>query len=131
VTGGAAVKLIPPLIREDVRFHLAIITAAKNDLMKKEILRLHLVNRVVSGPHPIGKVIPPSEQEEEDTHRRDVLASHEMIFKAVAAGDAQAAKREMEHHIQDIIDRSIDRLARASASVATRELSAEEAIYSA
>src|SRR5690349_7278304 len=50
LAGGASAKLMPMLVREDVRFHLAIITAAKNDLMKKEILRLHLINRVVASP---------------------------------------------------------------------------------
>ena len=35
------------LAREDVRFHIAVMTAARNDLIKKEILRLHLINRIV------------------------------------------------------------------------------------
>ena len=37
----------------------------------------------------------------------------------------------MEQHIQEIIDRSIHRLVRAGAEFATREFSAEEAMYSA
>jgi len=40
--------LMEELAREDIRFHIAIMTAGKNDLMKKEILRLHLINRVVA-----------------------------------------------------------------------------------
>lgn len=129
--GGAAAQLIPALVREDVRFHLAIITAAKNDLIRKEILRLHLVNRVVSGPsgeRPGEKtVVGPAEL----AHRREVLASHEKIYRAIAAGKPDAAKREMENHIQDIIDRSMHRLARASSAGASRELSSEEAFYNA
>jgi DNA-binding GntR family transcriptional regulator len=129
VAGGSAENLMPLLAREDVRFHLAIISAAKNDLIKKEILRLHLINRVVSGPTPPG--MPPPGPEEETTHRREVLAEHEAIRRAIEAGDIDGAKRAMEQHIQDIIDRSIHRLARATADVATRELRAEEAMYNA
>src|SRR3954463_3325679 len=44
--------LLAELGREDVRFHIAIMSAAKSDLIKKEILRLHLINRVVVGPAP-------------------------------------------------------------------------------
>jgi DNA-binding GntR family transcriptional regulator len=131
VDGGSAEELIPALIREDVRFHLAIISAAKNDLMKKEILRLHLIKRVVSGPASVGKKPLPKTVEEESAHRRAVLAEHAAIYEAIEAGDSAGAKRAMEEHIQDIIDRSIHQLARATADVATRELSAEEAIYSA
>lgn len=131
VTTGAVGNLIPGLVREDVRFHLAIISAAKNDLIKKEILRLHLVNRVVAGPSALAKANAQPEPPEDTQHRREVLASHEDIYKAIVAGRVVDAKREMENHIQDIIDRSIYRLARASADGTVRELSAEEAIYNA
>ena len=128
--GGAGAKLIPALVREDVRFHLAIITAAKNDLIKKEILRLHLVNRVVSGPSA-EQTNARLSKAEEVSHRRSVLKSHEQIHEAIAEGDVAAAKKAMEEHIQDIIDRSIDRHARANAGEMRRELSAEEALYNA
>lgn len=128
---GAVERLLPGLVREDVRFHVAIISAAKNDLMKKEILRLHLINRVVSGPSALAKANVQPEPPEDQAHRREVLASHTAIYEAISAGRPLEAKHAMEDHIQDIIDRSIYRLARASAEVATRELSAEEAMYSA
>ncbi|MES2694908.1 MAG: GntR family transcriptional regulator [Verrucomicrobiota bacterium] len=131
VVSGAVTKLIPQLVREDVRFHLAIIAAGKNEMMKKEILRLHLVNRVVTGPAALAKANVQPEPPEDMSHRRAVLASHEEIYQAIAAGQAAEARRAMEEHIQEIIDRSIYRLARASTEVATRELSAEEAMYSA
>ena len=128
---GAVNELIPGLVREDVRFHLAIISAARNDLMKKEILRLHLVNRVVTGPSALAQANLQPEPPEDSNHRREVLRCHEEIYQAIVAGRVEDAKRTMEHHIQDIIDRSIHRLARANADVGTRELSAEEAIYNA
>ena len=131
IDGGAPAKLMPALAREDVRFHLAIIAAAKNDLMKKEILRLHLINRVVS-TSPAGVRVNAGAGNKEDlVHRAEVLKSHEQIYEAIAAANVTAAKKAMEAHIQEIIDRSVRRLARANAAVMTRELSAEEAIYNA
>lgn len=123
--------LLQQLVREDVRFHLAIMTAAKNDLMKKEILRLHLINRVVSAPVRGKGSEPSSDKREEESLRRKVLASHEEIFDAIAAGDAAAAKRAMESHIQDIIDRNLRSMVRDRPNMVTRELSDEEAIYDA
>lgn len=119
------------LVREDVRFHLAIMTAAKNDLMKKEILRLHLVNRVVSAPVGGKDADPTSEKREEEALRRNVLASHQEIYRAIAAGDAVAAKKEMESHIQDIIDRNLRSMVRHRPNLVTRELSEAEAAYNA
>lgn len=129
--GGSVAKLIPKLVREDVRFHLTIIAAAKNELMKKEILRLHLITRVVSSTPAGDRSIPRASNPEDLLHRSEVLKCHEKIYKAIAAGNAAAAKQAMEAHIQDIIDRSVHRLARASAEAMKRELTDEEAIYSA
>ena len=131
IEGGAAGKLIPRLVREDVRFHLAIITATKNELIKKEILRLHLINRVVSSLPGGARPSPRASGTDDLSHRSAVLKNHEEIYEAIAAGDAAAAKRSMEEHIQDIIDRSVRQLARANAEVMTRAMSDEEAIYNA
>jgi DNA-binding GntR family transcriptional regulator len=119
--------LISELVREDVRFHIAIMTAAKNDLMKKEILRLHLINRVVSGPSGAEQV--PVEKAQRDARRLVVLASHGEIYEAIARGDAAAAKHAMERHIQDLIDTTLRRMARAESGVIARELTAEELVY--
>jgi len=129
--GGATSKLIPGLVREDVRFHLSIITAAKNDLIRKEILRLHLVNRVVSSPSIAERGNSRAEKAEELTHRRDVFASHERVARAIEASEPENARKEMENHIQDIIDRSVQQHVRTSASATQRELSEEEAVYNA
>ena len=128
--GGPTGQLMPALVREDVRFHLAIIAAAKNELMKKEILRLHLVNRVVSAPALGERANQRPTPADDARHRRAVLKSHTQIYQAIAAGAAPAARQAMEKHIQDIIDRSVLRLARASAEATHRELRDEEAIYS-
>lgn len=115
------------LQREDVRFHIAIMTAAKNDLMKREILRLHLVNRVVGSPGNARTIY--SSKAESDENRRKVLAMHVAIYDAISRNDATAAKIAMEKHIQDIIDKGM----RAFTSVAEfspRPLTEEEMAYS-
>ncbi len=119
--------LISELARQDVRFHLAIMTAAKSDLMKKEILRLHLINRVVSGPS--GAEQAPADKAQRDARRVVVLASHREIYEAIARGNAAAAKRAMERHIQDIIDTTLRRMTQAESGAIVRELTAEELVY--
>jgi DNA-binding GntR family transcriptional regulator len=131
LAGGVSSKLMPGLVREDVRFHLAIITAAKNDLIKKEILRLHLINRVVSSPALSKNLDVRQDVAADHVHRREVLACHEEIYRAIAAGEVAAAKKAMEHHIQDIIDRTMHLLARSNADGLKRKITDEEAIYTA
>jgi DNA-binding GntR family transcriptional regulator len=97
------------MAREDIRFHMAIMAAAKNSLLKSEILRLRLINRVVGGVtsiHAVGK------DGEISPERRDAatLKEHADILNAIAARDVAAAKSAMEFHIQDIIDHSIKKM---------------------
>lgn len=117
------------LIREDVRFHVGIIGAAKSDMLKKEVMRLHIINRVVSGPGPTPGNIKPVDQASMD--RQAIQQSHEDIYKAIEEGDATAAKRAMERHIQDIIDKNIRLMAQAEKVSLARELTEEELSYTA
>ena len=68
--------------------------------MRPEILRLHLVNRVVSGPSVLAQSGEHPAPPEDKDHRRDVLKSHEQIYQAIVSGGVADAKREMEEHIQ-------------------------------
>ena len=120
--------MIEGLRREDVRFHIAIISAAKNELLKKEVLRLHIISRVVAGPTP-GAGSTPAEKIAKDAHRKEVQVSHDEIFKAVERGDALAAGTAMRRHIQDIIDTSMRRMAGHQSVATSRELSEEELSY--
>ncbi len=129
IASPADATLMQQLVREDVRFHLAIMTAAKNDLMKKEILRLHLINRVVAAPST-GTANDVSVEKQEEALRRKVLASHVEIFDAIAAGNAVAAKKAMESHIQDIIDRNLRSMVRDRPNLVTRAMTEDEAAYS-
>ncbi|MBS0664394.1 MAG: GntR family transcriptional regulator [Verrucomicrobia bacterium] len=94
-------ELLVDLAREDVRFHLAIINVAKNELIKKEIMRLSLINRVVSVP-PTGK-----KQREDLNTRRKVLDSHQEIYEAIAKKDVAAAKDAMDRHQQNNLEKVI------------------------
>lgn len=115
------------LLREDARFHIAIMTAANNDLMKSEILRLNMVNRLMIGPKHIKQ--GTTSKAETDDNRRKVLASHEEICDAIARGDSRAAKETMERHIQDIVDKTL-RLISETGTIMPRQLSEEELAYS-
>jgi DNA-binding GntR family transcriptional regulator len=119
--------LLGELAQEDVRFHIAIMIAAKNELMKKEILRLHLVNRLMTPPSSIPpQVIPKAES---DARRRAVVTMHDNIYNAIARSDAVTARREMEFHLQELIERTIFLMSRAESGVIARELTAEELAY--
>lgn len=120
--------LLPDLAREDIRFHIAIIEAARNELMKREILRLHLLHRVVSGP--LGGKSPALAKPQLDERRRQVLAKHEDIFLAIRQGDAGVARREMEFHLQELIEHNLRLFSRGESGQRTRELSPEELLYS-
>ena len=104
------VKWSNDLMREDVRFHLAIIAAARSDLMQKEILRLHLVNRVVALPSGEGQPVPA--RAERNRRLRFVLSVHESIYQAIAAGDAAGARTAMESHLRELMENSLRALAR-------------------
>jgi hypothetical protein len=99
--------------------------------MKNEILRLHLVNRIVFGPitSAAGTPIPMPGKLERDENRRKVMVSHDEIYDAIAQHDATAAKSAMERHIQDIIDKSLLLMAHAGGGVIARNLTDDELAY--
>ena len=120
-------ELMKDLGREDVRFHIALITATKNDMLKKEILRLHLINRVISGAMPVEAVRNATNADRFEV-TQDALRDHEKIYDAVHRGDEAAAKAAMEAHIQYIIDTSLKKMALARTRL-PRELTDEELTY--
>jgi len=126
--GGEEPPMLDELVREDVRFHIAIMTAAHNDVMKKEILRLHLINRVVAAPaHQSATAMRT--KAERDANRRAVLAEHDEIHAAIAGRNAPAAKAAMEWHIQDLINKNLRTMVRAESGLITRELTDDELAY--
>lgn len=127
--GADAAKIHGQLVRADVRFHLAVIAAAHNELMRREIMRLHLVSRIVAGPSPGDPAGGRPVDDDEIEHRTAVQKCHEQIYDAIARENPLAARRAMEAHIQDIIDRSVHRLLQSGAASQPKELSEEEASY--
>jgi DNA-binding FadR family transcriptional regulator len=96
--------------------------------MQREIMRLHLLHRVVSGLSNIDGGAGP--KVESDVRRLAVLAKHEDIYRAIAGGNSREAKNEMGYHLQELIDHNLHALARAEAGVLSRDLTAEELLYS-
>jgi DNA-binding GntR family transcriptional regulator len=118
------------LCHYDVRFHIAIMTAANNELMKKDILRLHVINRVVSSVLADSPV-PVASKTEMNEDARVSLAQHEEIFEAIIRRDGDAAKRAMERHIQAVIDKSLRTMQPVDSAMVGRPLTPEELAYSA
>lgn len=125
--------LLKEITREDIRFHVAILDAAGNDLLKKEILRLRLIKRVVSNLHPdMARIQPsPSEKAKRDARRAESLASHRKVYNTIAKGDPVAAKNAMEQHIQEVIDLSLLAMARQKDPTRAKMPSEEELEYMA
>jgi DNA-binding GntR family transcriptional regulator len=120
---------IEELKREDVRFHIAIIGAAQNQLLKKEVLRLHIVSRVVTTGVVTHDGYLTYDKSADDAHRREVQQHHDDIYAAIKAGDAAQAKAVMALHIQDIIDTKIKQMAYAEEVKVAKELTEDELLY--
>ncbi len=128
IGGSQDADLQADLVREDIRFHIAILTAARNGLIRQEILRLHLVNRIVSARS--AAMMTPVDREESAANRREVLAEHAAIYQAIADRDAEGAQRAMDRHIQKLIDKQIALRERMENAPRRRKLTEEEMIYS-
>ena len=125
---GGAEGVGAALGREDVRFHLAIMNAAKNELIKKQIMRLQVINRVAWSP--FGEEYQRQlSRAERARYRKETLRAHRLVYQAIARGDAVQAKRAMERHIQSLIDLVTRTLAGQVTAPALRALTAEELAY--
>ncbi len=120
--------IVKALRQEDVRFHVAIISSAKSDLLKKEVLRLHIINRVVSGLKSV-EASGGRTKEERDVHRRTVQKTHEDIFRAIEQKDSAKARVAMENHLRDSVDSTIRLRMREERLAVPRDLTEEELSY--
>ena len=109
------------MAKEDIRFHMAIMSAAKNGLIKSEILRLHIIDRVVSGIAPIYMENRSALEDERQSAIRTVK-EHTDILTAIERRNAAAAKAAMQVHIQDVIDHAIQRMGVKETSQVSSEL---------
>ena len=105
--------LIQDLVKQDIRFHLSVLKAAGNRLLSAEVMRLHLLSRLVRlnlNKMSKGKEVLLVDSQE---RRRWVLSCHYKIFEAIKNGQPEAARQSMRDHLTDIIDRGVLALARS------------------
>jgi len=105
--------LTQELVQLDFQFHHAILRAAHNNLVRSQILRLHLVNRVAR--MTMDKVRAETEGDNPEVRlerQRWVLECHRKIFLAIQARNERAAREAMHEHITDLIERSMLAMAR-------------------
>lgn len=91
-------------VRHHARFHLAVLDAARNELLKQEILRLHLVSRVVAAT---GVELGDGTQISKsgwDARRGLLLAELHEVYQAIAAQSARDARSAMERHLRTIME---------------------------
>jgi DNA-binding GntR family transcriptional regulator len=126
----AAVKF-QDLFREDVRFHIAIMTAARKPRIKKEVLRLHLINRICTWERTAQVSLGVVDRAGMEEDRKTALISHNKIYQAVLKSEVEAARQAMAEHMQHIIDINIKRLSEIDMKrFKPRPLTEEEQIYS-
>lgn len=86
--------------RQDLQFHIKILNAAKNPLIKGECTRIHLLDHLLSG-----KLLSATPQSFEWTE--DTIAEHEAILRAIEQRDVAATRAAMERHLQPVVNRCI------------------------
>jgi len=128
---GPDATKIEPLVDEDVRFHMGVIAASKNGVIKREILKIQIVSRVVAfdtpSAQPATKMIPDQNTR---AHRLNVLKEHEEIFNAIEKRDVLGAKLAKERHIQEIIDDTYKTFTQIDSVTEVGPLTDEEKMYS-
>ena len=124
-----APEVLQELGKHDIAFHLAILNAAENALLKSEVLRLHLFNRIVQ--MNMFKVSQGKKAFEGDNQerRRWVLTCHQRIFDAIKARQHEAARMAMYEHLSDIIDRSVMAMARMEKQMKANAKTGSELFY--
>ena len=124
-----SMEVIRELIRQDLRFHFAVIKAARNNLVRTEIQRLHLLNRVVW--MSVNKLLDGTFEEGENRHQRRtaIQAGHREIYLAIKAQEPEAARKAMHAHITDIIDRRIRAMVRLEKKRDMSVIAKEDAPY--
>ena len=118
--------LLAQMARVDIQFHIAVMAAARNDLIRDEILRLHLVNRVIARAASAAGESGIAD-EADAAHLREVLTRHEAIFDAIRRRDIVAAKTAMEHSLQDIMEQTLRTMARHEHEELAREFTSDTA----
>ncbi|MCC2095556.1 MAG: FadR family transcriptional regulator [Hyphomicrobiales bacterium] len=79
-------------VAESQRFHLCVVVASQNRALIAQFQALqHLSHRIVGQTHTASRAVA-------------VVARHEILFQAIAAGNAELAADTVKAHLRSIID---------------------------
>jgi DNA-binding GntR family transcriptional regulator len=110
-------QLVRELAQHDIHFHLAILKASGNSLLRDEVLRFHLFNKMVNinfrRISAGGRPDPNDPAAGGGERRHFVLGCHRKIFDAIVARQPDQARAAMHEHLKEIIDRTMVRMARS------------------
>lgn len=130
-TNGESEESLCQLAEQDIRFHFAILVASGNKLIRDEIHRLHVLDRVLR-MHIVKRLndtTAPAFSENPRERRRWVLECHRKILVAICNRDSVGARNAMHEHISEIVDRSIIAMVRAETRQRTFGVSTTEIQY--
>ena len=111
------------LIREDINFHLAITSMAKNHLIKRAVLQQGLISRIVCGSN-LMTTDPylPTNHDEVISNLRSTVTEHGIILEAIKIRDTNLAKVAMERHLQQDFATVLRRLSRSEQESSANDL---------
>ena len=94
---------IQQFFAEDIRFHTAILTAAGNSLIKKEGIRIHLLDQVMT--RKLGFSWREFRRSDREAQIRRSQRCHGEILDAIEKQDGERARKAMDFHLQVYIEK--------------------------
>ena len=117
---------IQQFFAEDIRFHRAILTAAGNPFIKKESIRIQLLDQVMT--RKLGLSRREFRRSDREARMRRSQRCHGEILDAIEKQDGEQARKAMDHHLQvyiekyrQVMDREKDALVIAAHSIPSIE----------
>lgn len=95
------------LLREDIKFHVAIAGAAGNNAIKDEIVRLQVISRVTIQKGPYKEFWAKLSDEEWKRLRLEIQKEHQDIFTAIEDSNSAKARQAMDHHMDQMFYQDI------------------------
>lgn len=87
------------MAQEDIRFHTAVIDAARNNLLRDEVIRFQVVAKVLNAGSTVSKGgLKPNPYR---NNPFDVWESHLKIYEAIRFQKREGAKVAMEAHLEE------------------------------
>lgn len=86
------------LAHEDIHYHMLIAESARNQLLKQELNRLHILTRIIITRHDEKGESLEGEQLKQNLD--EVWNAHRRIFEGIRDGNAPEAREAMEAHLR-------------------------------